>query len=157
MMAIPSPAGTSRWTAPYIQNWQHKPRPRPKAKTQVRQKPFRFVKLRGAKINSITGRPFATKRIFVKMSDALTAGYTAARGRFVFHIRGQCSRISISLIMNSSRRLKIRTNERHSERDPIRLIFARDDYDCRHEAPRSFPYKKWGTAIANRLRSGLKV
>jgi hypothetical protein len=59
--------------------------------------------------------------------------------------------------MNSSRRLKIRTNERHSERDPIRLIFARDDYDCRHEAPRSFPYKKWGTAIANRLRFGLKV
>jgi hypothetical protein len=60
--------------------------------------------------------------------------------------------------MSFTRRLKIRSIERHSDRSAVRLIFARRaDYDCRRELPRRYQYKKWKAAIANRFRFGLKV
>ena len=59
--------------------------------------------------------------------------------------------IAINPIMSFTRRLKIRSIERHSLRDAIQLVFARADYDCRHEVPRSLPYKKWTAAVAHRF------
>ena len=46
--------------------------------------------------------------------------------------RSDCSIISIM----SKRRLKLRSNERISERPSIRLVFARPDYDCRQNVAR---------------------
>ncbi len=59
--------------------------------------------------------------------------------------------IVINLIMSFTRRLKIRSVERHSQRDAIHLVFARADYDCRRQVPRSLPYKKWTAAVAHRF------
>jgi len=59
--------------------------------------------------------------------------------------------IIITTIMSFTRRLKIRSIERHSQRHAIQLVFARADYDCRRQVPRSLPYKKWTAVMAHRV------
>jgi hypothetical protein len=58
--------------------------------------------------------------------------------------------------MSFTRRLKIRSIERNSKRDAIRLVFARLDYDCRSDLPRSLQFEKWRAIIADRLRDQIK-
>lgn len=53
--------------------------------------------------------------------------------------------------MSSAQRLKLRSVERNSKRDAIRLVFARPDYDCRRDIPRSLQYERWRAMIADRL------
>jgi hypothetical protein len=79
------------------------------------------------------------------------------RKNHFFTINGRCSTITILAIMSFTRRLKIRSAERHSDHSAVRLIFARADYDCRRQIPRRHQYKKLGAAIVNRFRFGLKV
>jgi hypothetical protein len=55
--------------------------------------------------------------------------------------------------MSPARRLKIRTTERHPQRDGIRLVFARADYDCRREIPRY----GWRAVIADRIKVKFKI
>jgi len=57
--------------------------------------------------------------------------------------------------MSSSRRLKLRLAERHPKRPPIQLVFARSQYDCRSDLPRSLRYEKWKATIAERLKATL--
>jgi hypothetical protein len=52
--------------------------------------------------------------------------------------------------MSSSRRLKLRSSERHSQHTPLKLVFARPDYDCRREIPR---FEKWKAMIVDRFGS----
>ena len=71
--------------------------------------------------------------------------------------RVECCKISIVTRMSFARRLKIRSIERNSTRDAIRLVFARPDYDCRRDLPRSLQYEKWRAIIADRFRDQIKA
>jgi hypothetical protein len=76
---------------------------------------------------------------------------------FCSQLQAECPTISVSPIMSPARRLKIRCMERHSERDALRLVFARNDYDCRCDVPGSFPYREWRAMLADRFRIRFKL